>query len=304
MPEKLNIFERNAKKIVLLAVVAGGMSPIFTRLIEAPAVAIGFYRLTFAMPFFLVMAVGWHREELKTITKKEVLGCAFGGIFLAGHFFSWFTALKLTTIASASVLGLIHPIVILMITTLIFKEKTNSKAVIGVLVAFAGAAIISSGDYSFSAQAILGDIFAVSAAVFMALYFLVGRKYRKTVNAAVYIVLVFGACWISFAIGMLATRTPFLGYDPSDYLWILAMALVCQICAHAVFNWLLGYVEPLYIATWENGEAVIATVVAIFLFDEIPTVWQLVGGTVVICGLLYYNRHEQRDGGAVKCPTK
>lgn len=299
MPKKLNVFERNAKKIVPLAVVAGAMSPIFTKMIEAPAVAIGFYRLTFALPFFIVMVLGWHREELTRISKKELLGCALGGVFLAGHFFSWFTALKLTTIASASVLGLTHPIVILVITALIFKEKTNKKAVIGILVAFSGAVVISGGDYSFSGQALMGDAFAISAAVCMALYFLVGRKYRKTVNAAVYVFLVFLACWITFGVGMLLTDTPFLGYAPSDYLWIFAMSMVCQIGAHAVFNWLLGYVEPLYIATSENGEAVIATIVAMFLFREIPTLWQLLGGTIVICGLLYYNKHEQSDGGKI-----
>ncbi|MEG1583898.1 MAG: DMT family transporter [Anaerovorax sp.] len=307
MPKKLNIFARNAKKIVLLAVVAGAMSPIFTRLIEAPAVVIGFYRLAFTVPFFLVTVLGWHGKELAAISKKELLGCALGGVFLAGHFFSWFTALKLTTIASATVLGLTHPMVILVITALILKEKTNVKAVIGVLVAFLGAAIISGSDYSFSGQALMGDFFALCAAVCMALYFLTGRKYRKTVNAPVYVFVVFSACWLSFTVGMLLTKTPFVGYAHTDYLWILAMALICQVCSHAVFNWLLGYVEALYIATWENAEAVIATIIGIFLFGEIPTVWQIVGGTIVICGLLYYNKHERNDGengGDLPCPIK
>lgn len=294
MPKELNIFERNAKKIVFFTIVTGSMSPIFAKLIEAPSMAIGFYRLTFAMPFFIVLTLGWHREALVCISKKDLLTCFCAGAFLAGHFFSWFSALKLTSVASAAVLGLTHPMVILLIATLIFKERTNKKAVIGVFVAFAGAVIISGGDYSFSKEAILGDLMAICAAIFMALYLLAGQRARKNVNTSVYVFLVFFVSWILFGLGMIATKTPFIGYSYSDYGWIFTMSMVCQIGTHAIFNWLLAHVEPLYIATWENGEAVIATFLAVLIFGEIPTVWQIVGGTIVICGLVYYTKHESK----------
>jgi drug/metabolite transporter (DMT)-like permease len=291
----MNIFERNAKKIVVVAVIAASFSAIFVRLIHAPAVAIGFYRLTFALPFFAVMVFGWHRKELRSISMKNLAGSFLAGIFLAGHFFSWFTALAHTTVASATVLCLTHPIVILVITSLIFKEKTNGKAVIGVLIAFAGAAIISGGDYSLSKESIFGDFMAFMGAIFMSLYFLAGRKFRKNVNAPVYVFLVFSSCWAAFGIGMLGTGTSFTAYTATDFIWILIMTLVCQIGAHALFNWCLGYVSPLYVATCENGEALIATVLAAVVFTEIPTLWQIVGGIITISGLLYYSFNDRND---------
>lgn len=291
----MDIFERNASKVVVGAVVAASFSPIFVKLISAPSMAIGFYRLTFALPFFACLALVWHRDELKKITLKQLGGCMMAGIFLTGHFFSWFSSLDYTTVASATVIGITHPIIILIITALIFKEKTNKKAVIGVLVAFVGAAIISGGDYSFAGKAILGDIFAFAAALFMALYFITGRKFRSDINAAVYVFLVFGTCWVCFGLGMLISGTSFVGYPQSDYLWILAMTLICQIGGHALFNWSLGYVTPLYVATWENAEAILATCFAAVIFHEIPTIWQAVGGIIAIVGLLYYNSNETRE---------
>lgn len=293
MSKELNVFERNASKVVLLAVVAASFSSILVKLIDAPSMTIGFYRLTFAMPFFACLALGWHREELKKITRKQLGGCMLAGVFLTGHFFCWFTSVDYTTIASATVIGITHPIIILIITTLVFKEKTNKKAVVGVLVAFLGASIISAGDYSFSGTAILGDFMAFGAALFMALYFICGCKLRSGIPAAVYVFLVFGTCWICFSIGMVATNTPFIGYSAMDYVWILVMTLICQIGGHALFNWSLGYVSPLYVATWENGEAILATIFAAILFHEIPTIWQIVGGVIAICGLLYYNLNEK-----------
>lgn len=288
----MNIFERNAKKVVVMATVAASFSAIFVRLIDASPVAIGFYRLTFSVPFFAAAVFLHHREELKSISIKQVAGCMLGGLFLAGHYFTWFTALGRTTVASAVVLCNLSPIIILLITALIFREKTNLKAVTGVIIALIGAAVITGGDYSFAGNAIYGDILAFFGAVFYSLYFLVGRRMRRGINASVYVFIIFTTCWLAFAVGMIATRTPFTGYSTKNYWLMFAFAMICQIGAHAVFNWCLGHVSPLYISTIETGESVIAAAVAAILFAEIPTLWQWIGGGITICGLLYYNYHD------------
>lgn len=288
----MNVFERNAKKIVIMGAVSASFSAIFVRLIDASPITIGFYRLTFALPFFAAAVFIWHRKELKSISKRQLAGCMLGGLFLAGHYFTWFTAIGHTTIASAVVLCNISPIIILIITALILREKTTLKAVIGVVIALIGAAIITGGDYSFAGDAIYGDIMAFFGALFYALYFLVGRKMRKGINATVYVFIIFATCWAIFAVGMIGTDTHFTGYSVKDYFYLFAFAMICQIGAHAVFNWCLGHVSPLYISTIETGESVFAAALAALMFAEIPTLWQWIGGGITICGLLYYNYHD------------
>ena len=284
---------------MVFATIAASFSGIFVRLINAGTVAIGFYRMTFAVPFFAVTVLLKHREELKKLTLKQTAGCMLGGLFLAGHYFSLFTAVNNTTIASAVMLCNISPIIILIITVLIFREKTTAKAVAGVFIALAGAAIITGGDYSFSGKAIFGDMMAFLGALFYALYFLVGRRMRKEINAPIYVFIVFATCWAVFLIGMFVTGTPFTGYSATDFMWLFVFAMVCSIGAHAVFNWCLAHVSPLYISTIETAEAIFAAISAALIFGEIPTLWQWIGGGVTICGLLYYNYHES-DGGNEK----
>lgn len=295
----MNLFVRNAKRIVVLAAVAASFSGIFVRLINAGATAIGFYRLSFAVPFFAVTVLLKHREELKSLKIKQVAGGMLGGMFLAGHYFSLFTAFNNTTIASAFVICNMSPIIILIITALVFREKTTAKAVIGVIIALIGAAIITGGDYSFAGKAIFGDAMAFLAALFYSLYFLVGREMRKQINTPVYVFIVFTTCWAVFFIGMLVTGAPFTGYSAADFMWLFVFAMVCSIGAHAVFNWCLAHVSPLYISTIETGEAIFAAILAALIFGEIPTLWQWIGGGITICGLLYYNYHEN-DAGAVE----
>lgn len=293
----MNIFEKNVKKIVILAVVAASFSSIFVKLTAAPPMAIGFYRLTFALPIFAIMTFSKHRAEVTALTRKQLGGCAIAGLFLAGHFFSWFTGVGHTSIASATVLAMTHPFMILLISVFIFKEKTNKKAVAGVMVAFIGSMIISGSDYGISTDVLFGDIMCVFAALFMGLYFIAGNKFRKGINAAVYVFFVFFFCWLAFGIGMLVTGTAFVGYTPEDMFWIFVMSMVCQIGAHAVFNWCLGYTTALYVATCENLEAFIATGLAVVLFAEIPSIWQIIGGLTIVAGVMYYTRHEGDSNG-------
>lgn len=290
-----NFLQKNVNIVVIFAVVAASFSPIFTKLTAAPPIAIGFYRLSIAMPIFAFMIISKYRDALKAVTRSQLLGAAVAGLLLSGHFFSWFTALRHTSVASASVLSMTHPIIVLFISVFILKKSTNLKAVIGVMVAFVGSVIISGNDYALSMDALFGDFMAVFSALFLGLYFLIGNKYRKSMNAPVYVFLVFFFCWLSFLVFMILSKTEFTGYSASDYFWIFIMAIVCQIGAHAVFNWCLAYTSALYISTLENLETFISTAIAAMVFTEIPTLIQIIGAVIIVSGVIYYSKNEGSD---------
>lgn len=285
-------WEKHVKTVVLFAVVAASFSPIFTKLTAAPPVAIGFFRLSVAVPIFATVCISRRRREMLTLPPLRAAGAALAGVLLASHFFFWFSALRHTGVASASVLAMTHPIMVLAISVFILKKPTNRKAVFGVFLAFVGGVIISGSDYSLSTEALMGDLMAVMAAFSLGVYFLVGNKFRKNINATVYVFYVFFFCWLVFLIAMLVTKTPFFAYKPEDYFWIFVMAIVCQIGAHAVFNWCLAYTSALYISTMENLETFISTTLAFLIFSEIPTAMQLIGAVVIVFGVIYYTRHE------------
>lgn len=290
-----NFLQKNVNIVVIFAVVAASFSPIFTKLTAAPPIAIGFYRLSIAMPIFAFMIISKYRDALKAVTRSQLLGAAVAGLLLSGHFFSWFTALRHTSVASASVLSMTHPIIVLLISVFILRKSTNLKAVIGVMVAFVGSVIISGNDYALSMDALFGDFMAVFSALFLGLYFLIGNKYRKSMNAPVYVFLVFFFCWLSFLVFMILSKTEFTGYSASDYFWIFIMAIVCQIGAHAVFNWCLAYTSALYISTLENLETFISTAIAAMVFTEIPTLIQIIGAVIIVSGVIYYSKNEGSD---------
>lgn len=288
--EKSGFIARYVKIIVVLAVVAGSSSGIFGNVIEAPSMAIGFWRLTMGLPFFAIPVLLKQRDVLKSISKRDYILTFIAGAFLFGHFFSWFNAVKMTNIASAVVLAALHPLVVILITVFVLKRKVGIRPIMGILLALLGGALIAGLDYNqLSSGNFLGDVLAFVAALCMGIYFALGSEVRKNVPGSAYVFLVFFACWICFVIGMIGTGTPALGYSGKDYLLLIGLTLVCQIGAHAVFNLCFGYVDSLYVSAWESGESVFAIIMGVIFLHQIPTSWELLGSAVVVIGLLFYN---------------
>jgi Permeases of the drug/metabolite transporter (DMT) superfamily len=288
--EKKSFLERYVKVIVVLAVVAGSSSGIFGSVIQAPSMAIGFWRLTLGLPFFAVPVLLHSRDTLKQISRKDLAWTFVAGAFLFCHFFTWFNAVKMTNIASAVVLAALHPLVVLLVTIFVFKRHVGARPIMGIVLALLGGTVVAGLDKSqLSSGNFTGDMLAFAAAVFMGLYFLVGNEVRKNVPGPTYVFLCFLACWICFTVGILATKTPVLGYSTKDYILLVGLTLVCQIGAHAVFNLCFGYVDSLYVSAWESGESVFAIAMGFIFLHQTPASWELIGAAVVVLGLLYYN---------------
>ena len=290
--------ERHAKLILAASVAASSFSAIFTRFAGSmPALAIGFYRLSFSLPFFLAVlfANKEERRALGKLTARQLLMPLAAGILLAMHFISWFLAVAKTTIVSATVLCAMHPVFIVAMCGVFLKERITVKMLLAILITMLGAVVLAGGDFSsFAGSNMSGDLFALGAAAFLSVYWVIGRQARKQISAGVYITLTFVACWLTMLAGMLIFRVPFTGYSGTSFASVLAMAVFCQIAGHAVMNWGLAYVSPMFISVVDNTSAVYTAVMGIILFREIPTVWQIVGAATAIGGLILYNYFEMQ----------
>ena len=283
--------------LVIMAVVFGATSGTLGKAITAPSIAIGFWRLTMGLPFFAVPVLLKDKKELAemaTVPGKIILPLS-AGFFLFAHFTCWFNAVKMTNIASASVLAALHPLVVLAISLVIYKKQIGIKPIVGIVVALFGAFLTAGLDYTKLASGhFVGDIMAFLAAAFMGIYFAIGERARKIIPGRIYVFVLFFSCWLCFLIAMIVTKTAFLGYPPKDYLLLMVMTLLCQIGAHAVFNLCLGHVDSVFVSTWETGDAVFAIIISFIFLHQIPTSWEIIGCVLVVFGLLYYNRNSNQ----------
>ena len=296
--EKTNFIAKHARIAVVMAVICGACSGSLSAMTAIPAIGIGFWRLTIVLPFFLIPTLmsSEKMEHLKAVSKKDWIWCAISGLFLFGHYFSWFNAVKMTNVASAAVLASFHPIVVLLVTVFIMKKKVSWKSVAAIMVALGGGAVVMGFDMAdLTSGQLTGNILGLFAGIFMGLYFAVGGHVRKRVDGGIYVLLVFTACWVCFAVASVGTGTALLGYTFTDYLYVAIMAVVCQMGAHAVFNMCIGHVNPLYVSTWETADPVFCILIAVVTLGQVPKGYEIIGCIVVVAALLFYNYQESKE---------
>jgi len=294
---KKSFIARYAKIAVVIAVICGSCSGALSAMTAIPAIGIGFWRLSIVIPVFLaaVLMDKDKRHALSSVSSKDLIWCFAGGFFLFGIYSCYFSAVKITNVASAAVLASFHPLVVLFITVFILRKKVGWKSVAAIAVALFGGAVVMGLDMETLAGGQLeGNILAFMSGISMGLYFAVGGVVRQRMEGSIYVLLVFFSAWICFGVASVLSGTLLLGYTFTDYLYVFIMAIVCQIGSHAVFNMCIGHVNPLYVSAWEAADPVFSIIIAMIVMGQMPVAREVAGCIIVVGALLYYNKQESK----------
>lgn len=279
---------------LFIGIIAISFSSIFVKWSQAPVSVQGMYRLLFTLIFMLPF-IWKHFGALTKISIKEFILLFLSGAFLALHFLFWMGSLKLTTVASSTILLSLQPVFVMAGAYIAFKEKTSKPAIIGMIVAIIGAIMIGWGDIGISVQHIQGDILSILGTIVVALHMLIGQKLIKTIPATVYSFIVFLTAVIIFALYNLALGITMTEYAQREWGIFLLLAIVPTVFGHVLFNWLLKYVTAATISMAILGEPVGATLLAYLLLDEALTFIQSLGGAIVLTGLYYFLQNTRKQ---------
>jgi drug/metabolite transporter (DMT)-like permease len=228
---------------ILVGVFAVSFSSILVRLCSAPPLIIAAYRLIFTFCFLAPFSLSGRGASVRGMSAKQMVIAATSGVFLALHFVTWFTSLKYTSIASSVVLVTTQPVFVVIGSRIFFKERVPRRALYGGALAFLGSLVIGASDFQLGRQAFLGDMIALFAAVMISGYLLLGRRLRGDVELTGYTFVTYGASSLTLAAAALVCGEPFYPYPGRDWLIFAALALVCTVLGHTVFNWVLRYVQ-------------------------------------------------------------
>lgn len=266
-----------------VSIIAISFSAIFVKWSDAPSSIISMYRMWFAC--ILMLPIVWvKRTEFKRISRKEAFLLIFSGLFLAMHFALWFESLKLTTVASSTIILALQPLVSLLVGFMLFKERTTRASIAALAVATFGVGLIGWGDIGLSAQAIRGDILSFLCVIAVVGYLFIGQNAVKKVSHWIYSFCVFLSAAVFLTIFNLATVQEFFAYPAKEW-GVFALLAIVPTLSHIINNWLLNYVNATTISMSILGEPVGASLLAVWLLGEHMTVLQLVGGVLVLAGM-------------------
>lgn len=278
----------NPYLVVLVGVLAAGFSSIFTKLAEAPPLIIAAYRLGFTVLLMATPTYLTGRKELRQVGGKELSLACLAGLFLAMHFAVWITSLQYTSVASSTVLVTMQPLFVISGGYFLYGERIGKVGLLGAALALTGSMLIGINDFQIGGQALWGDILAFAGAIFIAVYVLIGRKLRATMSVLPYTFLVYGSATIILVLMNLFYGSAFYPYPTMTWFWFLCLAVFPTLLGHSLFSWALKYVKAAVVSVSILGEPVGATILAYFIFHEVPSLMQLVGGSIIITGLFVF----------------
>jgi drug/metabolite transporter (DMT)-like permease len=210
------------------------------------------------------------------------------GLCLAAHFWTWIASLSYTTVASSVVLVSTQPVFVAILSVAMLRESPTRRQWGGIGVAVMGAVVIGWGDFAGGPDPLLGDLLAVAGAVFVSMYYVIGRSLRQRLDLWSYIAVVYGvAAGALLAGSALHPGVELIGYPPTDWLVFLALAAGPMMIGHTGVNYALRYL-PAYVANLALlGEPIGATLLAWWLpgIREQPTLQLLLGGGLVLLGI-------------------
>ncbi|MFD1885481.1 DMT family transporter [Paenibacillus wenxiniae] len=275
--------------LYVIGIIAISFSSIFIRWSDANVSVIAMYRLYFTDLLLLPLALR-HYRALLNIPLRVWLMLALSGLMLALHFLFWMGSLRLTTVASSTVILTLEPIMVVIGSYFLFKTRTNRYMIIGMALAVIGSVAIGWGDFTVSGTAFQGDMLSFFGTIAVAIHMLISKQVRAYMDALVYNFWVFFMAATVLALYNIAQGIPFTGYEARDWGVFWLLALVPTLFGHYLFNWLLKYMNAGAVSMAVLGEPVFSSLLAFWLLGEALTGIQLGAGTLILIGVWVFIR--------------
>lgn len=259
-----------------------GLAPILVRLADAGPAAVGMWRMLFALPLLALIA---RRGSGGVGAPNWIL--ALAGAAFALDLAFWHYGIALTSVAKATVLSNLTPVIVTGVAWLVFRERIRPLFLAAVVLAVGGASFMSlARDPGLSGvNPPLGDAFSAMTAVWYALYFLAVQRARTTSGAAQVMF------WSSLtATPLLLVAALMLGerlFPATIGGWAACVGLgVMHVTGQGAIAWALGRLPASVTSVVVLVQPVVAGVLGWILFAEVLGPGQLAGAIIALTGVI------------------
>jgi drug/metabolite transporter (DMT)-like permease len=262
-------------------VIIWGLGPPLSKKITATPTTIVAVRLWMAIPAtMLVQRLSGSKPSLRSIRKAWL-----GGALFATNMLFFFSALRHVTVATLTLIGVLQPIVISVVSVKLFGEKLSRWWAIWTSVAIAGVvvAVLAAGR-SLRADP-FGLVLALGTVLAFSVYLLVARGAREHMGASEYLtgVMTWAALFLTIPLFFQGLRLHELGRG--DFGWMMLVLLGPGMLGHLLMNWVIPKL-PMNITSLQMlPSTVVSIAVAWPMHHEHITLSQALAGLVTLIAI-------------------
>ena len=268
---------------LLAGIVCISLSALFVKWAALPGGTSAFYRAAFALLGAIPL---WFATGVRLPTGRSTLLIALGGVAFAVELILWQSALLKTSAANATLLVNLAPVWVGLLAAVVLRERQSLRFWGGAAVAIAGMIVVVLARKMGALHAAFGgDLMAAAGSLFYAIYLLVTRQQRKSVETGVFLFVSTVSVAIVTFVFASVHGDPLSGFTHVQWVNLIALGLVTHFGGYLAINYALGHIEAPRVAIALLGQPVFTAVLAASLLGEKISVTLLLGGLITLVGL-------------------
>ncbi|MBV9410807.1 MAG: DMT family transporter, partial [Acidimicrobiia bacterium] len=242
---------------------------------------LAFHRLWVgALAMFVVFTLRGGRLRLRLLWAAFPTGVAF-----AADIGLFFTAVKHTTVANATMISALQPALVLFVAGPLFGERVRKADVGWTFVALVGVGVVVFGSSTTPAWSPFGDLMAVACLFAWTAYFIFGKRGRAHLDAVEFVAAMSIVAFLTIAVVAVGTRHDLAVPDAGTWAVIFALGLGTGGIGHFLINWAHGHAPLVLTSLLTLLIPVVAMAGAAFFLDEEVVAAQVVGAVIVLGAL-------------------
>ena len=266
--------------------------PIITLSIDVSINTTIFYRVVFWPPLLFAIA----KLRKVPITKHVMKITFWPGIFFGLSTISGFTAMKVTSIANATIIGNVSTALVLFAAPKFLGERIRFVQVMLATIRFIGISAIVFGANGSGGATLRGDLWALANGLLWATYFVTSKKLRADgVGAWAFIFGVSVAQVVVVAPWAIATSTDLSKVTAHDFGLIILMTCFTGTVGHTLMVWAQRFVPASTSSLISLLMPVLSMIGAWLVFEQRINLVQFIGGVVVLASLAGVVRYGSKE---------
>jgi drug/metabolite transporter (DMT)-like permease len=284
---------------LLLGNVALAFGPWMVRLADVGPVAAGFWRLTLALPFLLVIArasgqpAHWPRKALIAIV-------ATAAIFYSLDLAAWNAGIRLTKLGNSTLFGNSGSFVFAAYGLILAHRAPSMRQSFSLLLALGGAALLMSNSYKVDPKNFTGDLLTLVAGLLYGGYLIFVERGRTSMQPLPLLVLA-----TSFSIPILLVISLGLGERiwPGDWTPLIIFALSSQVIGQGLLVYSIGTLPPLVVGLGLLTQPAISATVGWLAYGESLSATDILGASGIAAALVLVRLPERGLRASMEPPS-
>lgn len=271
------------KIIFISSMIIFGTLAIFIRNINVSSGELALYRAILAIFVVgLFLLITKQKINFKKIG-KEILLLIFSGMVMGLNWVFLFEAYKYTTVSIATLSYYFAPVIVTIVSPLLFKEKLGIKGLICFIFSTIGIVLITGlGDQNNDNNHLLGILFGLLAAIFYATVMIL-NKFTKTVGGIqrTFLQFIF-ATIILIPYVIFTTGFTIESLGKTGWINLLIVGIIHTGITYCMYFSSLKELPGQNAAILSYVDPLVAIIISVFALKESITPIQIIGGLLIL----------------------